>query len=130
MDSYSCGFAWRKRGISAESLEKYERSHNTFLLTLKDADLVGGKLWDEALRRLLIGVLHANESPACILYKRKLLWVRLSASRLVGSGDIWFDYDTNRQNAAHHCKLKAEIPQEGLGKAAGRNRYLTEPVDV
>ena len=53
-------------------------------------------------------------------------WFPLS----VGRGDIWFEDDTNRQNVAYQWKLKVEIPQEGLGRAAGRNRYLTEPVDV
>lgn len=48
----------------------------------------------------------------------------------MGRGDIWFEDDTNRQNVAYQWKLKVEIPQEGLSEAAGRNRYLTEPVDV
>lgn len=48
----------------------------------------------------------------------------------VGSRDIWFERNTNAQDAAYQWKLKVEIPQEGLGKAVGRNRYLTEPVDV
>lgn len=49
---------------------------------------------------------------------------------LLWAGDIWFEYDTSPQNAAYQWKLKVQIPQEGLGKAAGYNRYLTEPVDV
>lgn len=44
--------------------------------------------------------------------------------------DIWFRRDTNPRNAAYQWQLKVQIPQEGSGKAAGCNRYLTESVDV
>lgn len=51
-------------------------------------------------------------------------------SPFVGSREIWFEYDTNRQNVAYQWKVKVEIPQEDSRKAVGHNRYLTEPVDV
>ncbi len=58
-------FLEEKEVLLAGSFEKYRReSHIAFLLTIKDADLVGGKLWDEALGRLLSRVLHTNKSPA------------------------------------------------------------------
>lgn len=48
----------------------------------------------------------------------------------VGSRDIWFEYDTNSQNAAYQWELKVEILQGGLGKAVGHKRYLAELADV
>lgn len=47
-----------------------------------------------------------------------------------GSNDIWFEYDTNSQNAAYQWELEVKILQGGLGKAVGHKRYLAELADV
>lgn len=73
--------------------------------------------------------LHTNKSTACSLHTCKHLWVRLFAL-FDGSNDIWFEYDTNSQNAAYQWELKVKILQGGLGKAVGHKRYLTELADV
>lgn len=66
----------REEAFFAGSLEKYRQQLTQyFFLSIKDADLVGGKVWDDALRRLLSGVVHTNKSSACVLYICKLLWV-------------------------------------------------------
>lgn len=94
--------------------------------SLKDADLVGGELWDAVLRKFFIEM----KALCAICIDASVSVCDCLAFLLVGGRDIWFEFDTNSQNAAYQWELEEEILQEGLGKAVGHKRYLTEPADV